>query len=80
VSESSLRAAARGEALVDCLHALADPEFLPERLAIAEELEAIESASPTFTSLSCLGYAEVLVASDRRGARDNDTCTAGSST
>jgi tetratricopeptide (TPR) repeat protein len=34
-------AAERGEALRACLHALADPEFLPERLAIAEALEAI---------------------------------------
>jgi eukaryotic-like serine/threonine-protein kinase len=33
--------AERGEALRACLHALADPEFLSERLAIAEELEGI---------------------------------------
>lgn len=33
--------AERAEALRACLPALADPEFLPERLAIAEELESI---------------------------------------
>jgi tetratricopeptide (TPR) repeat protein len=34
-------AAVRGDVLVDCLYAFADPEFLAERLAIAEELESI---------------------------------------
>jgi predicted ATPase/DNA-binding winged helix-turn-helix (wHTH) protein len=33
--------AVRGEALLGCLHAFADPEFLPQRLSIAEEVESI---------------------------------------